>query len=337
MSTETDSSPLSVLTSSPAPPSRARATPEYVSTGTCTTCAGEAEASLRGGNFTEVRDPSDRVSVPDWTSAQCHHRCRTRRLQRAHPLLHRACPTGDTVGEFGGALCGAKLVKPEVLVLASGVWGSQASVRMRLRAVAVSTRWMCPARRPSELPFLPLPRPNGDSHLQEAVPEHAERILNDPAWDALATVPTEAEAAGHNAASVLDQTLGQRTLDDARNPARALTCNVRRLGEHHAPALGDKQRGPAAAEKHSRVSLRRSLEWSPPRPRPSQPDAVRAAEPNDHCCCGWQPAAMKDFARAPAAWSPPATRQLHRTTHRDGQSRTNPTALNTAARHDTRQ
>ncbi|MEU6505228.1 mobilization protein [Streptomyces sp. NPDC046942] len=73
-------------------------------------------------------------------------------------------------------------------------------------------------------------------HVHEAVPEHAERILDDPAWDALATVLAEAEAAGHNAALVLDQALRQRTLDDARSPARALTWRVRRLGERHVPS-----------------------------------------------------------------------------------------------------
>ncbi|NEV88835.1 mobilization protein [Streptomyces tendae] len=73
-------------------------------------------------------------------------------------------------------------------------------------------------------------------HLQEAVPEHAERILNDVSWDALATVLAEAEAAGHNAATVLDQALGQRTLDDAHSPARALTWRIRRLGERHVPS-----------------------------------------------------------------------------------------------------
>ncbi|MFI8877892.1 mobilization protein [Streptomyces sp. NPDC055243] len=73
-------------------------------------------------------------------------------------------------------------------------------------------------------------------HLQEVVPEHAERILNDPAWDALATVLAEAEAAGHNAATVLDQALGRRTLEDAHSPARALTWRIRRLGERHAPS-----------------------------------------------------------------------------------------------------
>ncbi|QIB42806.1 mobilization protein [Streptomyces aureoverticillatus] len=73
-------------------------------------------------------------------------------------------------------------------------------------------------------------------HLQAVVPEHAERILNDPAWDALATVLAEAEGAGHNAATVLDQALGQRTLDNTRSPARTLTWRIRRLGERRAPS-----------------------------------------------------------------------------------------------------
>ncbi|GAA2609818.1 relaxase/mobilization nuclease domain-containing protein [Streptomyces axinellae] len=73
-------------------------------------------------------------------------------------------------------------------------------------------------------------------HLHQAVPEHAERILNDPAWNALTTVLAQAEGAGHNAATILDQALGQRTLDDAHSPARALTWRIRRLGERHAPS-----------------------------------------------------------------------------------------------------
>ncbi|MFF2849686.1 relaxase/mobilization nuclease domain-containing protein [Streptomyces sp. NPDC058001] len=73
-------------------------------------------------------------------------------------------------------------------------------------------------------------------HLRDAAPEHAQRILDDPAWDALTTVLAEAEAAGHNAATVLNHALGQRTLDDAHSPARTLTWRIRRLGERHAPS-----------------------------------------------------------------------------------------------------
>ncbi|MDX2917047.1 mobilization protein, partial [Streptomyces sp. NE06-03C] len=34
----------------------------------------------------------------------------------------------------------------------------------------------------------------------------------------------------------LDQALGQRTLDDARNPARTLTWRIHRLGQRHTPS-----------------------------------------------------------------------------------------------------
>jgi len=94
-------------------------------------------------------------------------------------------------------------------------------------------------------------------HLQEAVPEHAERILNDASWDALATVLAEAEAAGHNAATVLDQALGQRTLDDAHSPARALTWRIRRLGERHVPS-------PRAQAATARSTVGVPLQQRPP-------------------------------------------------------------------------
>lgn len=72
-------------------------------------------------------------------------------------------------------------------------------------------------------------------YVHKAVPAYAQRILDDAAWDALAAVLAEAEKAGHNAATVLDQAVSQRTLDDARNPARALTWRIQRLGQRHAP------------------------------------------------------------------------------------------------------
>ncbi|MGW8972745.1 mobilization protein [Streptomyces platensis] len=72
-------------------------------------------------------------------------------------------------------------------------------------------------------------------HLQQAVPEHAERIVEDREWDALATVLADAEAQGHDAVKILGQALNQRSLDDARHPARALTWRIQRLGQRHVP------------------------------------------------------------------------------------------------------
>ncbi|MFE6397499.1 relaxase family protein [Streptomyces alboflavus] len=100
-------------------------------------------------------------------------------------------------------------------------------------------------------------------HLRAAVPEHAERILNDPAWNALATVLAEAEAAGHNPTTILDQAVSQRTLNDAHSPARALTWRIRRLGERHAPG----PRAQAANAQHTALN--------PMAPHPQEPQARR--------------------------------------------------------------
>ncbi|MFJ2416325.1 mobilization protein [Streptomyces brevispora] len=109
-------------------------------------------------------------------------------------------------------------------------------------------------------------------HLQQAVPEHAERILNDPAWDALTAVLAEAEAAGHNATTVLGQALDQRTLDDAHSPARALTWRIRRLGDRHAP-------GPRAQAARARSTTHRAAapihSAAPPPPPPPQAPSAR--------------------------------------------------------------
>ncbi|MFI0902184.1 mobilization protein [Streptomyces sioyaensis] len=73
-------------------------------------------------------------------------------------------------------------------------------------------------------------------HLRQAIPEHAERIVQDRAWNALTTVLAEAETQGHDAVTILDQALSQRSLDDAHRPARALTWRIQRLGRRHAPS-----------------------------------------------------------------------------------------------------
>lgn len=108
-------------------------------------------------------------------------------------------------------------------------------------------------------------------HLQQAVPEHAERILNDPAWDALTAVLAEAEAAGHNATTVLGQALDQRTLDDAHSPARALTWRIRRLGDRHAPGPR-AQAARAGSTTHRAAAPIHSASAPPP---PQAPPARR--------------------------------------------------------------
>ncbi|MGW1286848.1 relaxase/mobilization nuclease domain-containing protein [Streptomyces sp. NPDC002586] len=85
-------------------------------------------------------------------------------------------------------------------------------------------------------------------HLRKAVPAHAEQILDEPAWDALAAALADAQRKGHDPADLLQQAAGQRPLDDARSPAQVLTWRIQRLGERHAPSPRAR-----AAQAHSAV------------------------------------------------------------------------------------
>ncbi|MFK0143110.1 relaxase/mobilization nuclease domain-containing protein [Streptomyces murinus] len=73
-------------------------------------------------------------------------------------------------------------------------------------------------------------------HLRQAVPDHLEQIIQDPAFGSLTAVLAEAEAEGHAPERLLQQAVDHRALDDARRPARVLTWRVQRLSARPAPS-----------------------------------------------------------------------------------------------------
>ncbi|MBT2423498.1 mobilization protein [Streptomyces sp. ISL-22] len=73
-------------------------------------------------------------------------------------------------------------------------------------------------------------------HIRAALPDHADQVLADPAWPALAAALTQAETAGHNPQQLLHHAADQRPLDDARSTARTLTWRIQRLGARPAPS-----------------------------------------------------------------------------------------------------
>ncbi|MEU0073618.1 mobilization protein [Streptomyces sp. NPDC006332] len=96
------------------------------------------------------------------------------------------------------------------------------------------------------------PRQIVDRHirqLRQVVPEHAEQVIDDPAFGALTTALAEAEATGHNLDQVLRQAADQRALDDARHPARVLTWRIERLRARPAPSAR------ARAAPHSKAPV----------------------------------------------------------------------------------
>ncbi|MFF4532876.1 relaxase/mobilization nuclease domain-containing protein [Streptomyces sp. NPDC001407] len=73
------------------------------------------------------------------------------------------------------------------------------------------------------------------SDVRAAVPDHAERILADPSWLALATVLADAEAGGHNPHQLLKEAAAQRELTTARQPARVLITRIRHTARNPVP------------------------------------------------------------------------------------------------------
>ncbi|OIJ95553.1 relaxase/mobilization nuclease domain-containing protein [Streptomyces monashensis] len=68
--------------------------------------------------------------------------------------------------------------------------------------------------------------------VRAAAPDHAERILTDPAWPALATVLADAEARGHQPHQLLKEAVAQRELTTARQPARVLIARIQHTGRN---------------------------------------------------------------------------------------------------------
>ncbi|MBT2401897.1 relaxase/mobilization nuclease domain-containing protein [Streptomyces sp. ISL-100] len=86
------------------------------------------------------------------------------------------------------------------------------------------------ARRPNEETRRTLA-----SDVRAAVPEHADRILADPGWPALATVLADAEAGGHKPHQLLEEAAARRELATARQPARVLITRIQHTSRNPAP------------------------------------------------------------------------------------------------------
>ncbi|GGY72854.1 mobilization protein [Streptomyces olivaceoviridis] len=105
-------------------------------------------------------------------------------------------------------------------------------------------------------------------HAQRIIailPDHAQQVLDDPAWPALAAALTEAETTGHDPEQLLQHAARQRTLDDARSTSRTLTWRIQRLAARQSPS--DRAR---ATQARTWVTPRPAHSGQT-RPSPSQP------------------------------------------------------------------
>jgi hypothetical protein len=88
--------------------------------------------------------------------------------------------------------------------------------------------------------------------VRATIPEHADRILTDPAWPALATTLAKAQSAGHGPRHTLSDAAGQRELDTADHPAEVLNWRIQhQTTEHIARRV---QAGTARPHRNTRVA-----------------------------------------------------------------------------------
>ncbi|GCD44706.1 relaxase/mobilization nuclease domain-containing protein [Streptomyces paromomycinus] len=98
--------------------------------------------------------------------------------------------------------------------------------------------------------------------VRETVPAHAQQVLDDHAWDALATTLADAETTGHQPASLLQQAADQHTLSDARSPARTLTWRIHRLTQY--PAAATRTRATTGTRPSGRAGTEPRTPHQPP-------------------------------------------------------------------------
>ncbi|MEE1786881.1 relaxase/mobilization nuclease domain-containing protein [Streptomyces sp. SP17BM10] len=85
--------------------------------------------------------------------------------------------------------------------------------------------------------------------VRSAVPDHAQRILVDRNWPALATVLADAKALGHQPRELLQEAAARRELTTARLPAKVLLGRIQhtsRNPERNLAAEAARRRSPAA-------------------------------------------------------------------------------------------
>ena len=101
--------------------------------------------------------------------------------------------------------------------------------------------------------------------VRAALPDHAETILTDPGWDALAATLTDVTQAGHNAQALLTEAAANRELDTADSISDVLVWRLRRTAglPAYAPA--------AELTPASRLTNRHAMA-----PRSATPGASRA-------------------------------------------------------------
>ncbi|AVH56562.1 MULTISPECIES: relaxase/mobilization nuclease domain-containing protein [Streptomyces] len=85
-----------------------------------------------------------------------------------------------------------------------------------------------------------------EQDLRAVLPDHADRVLSDPAWPALTTTLARAETAGHNPRRLLAEIAARRELDTADRPVEVLNWRI---------TVQPNRRAQAACKRSTRTTL----------------------------------------------------------------------------------
>ncbi|MFF8918951.1 relaxase/mobilization nuclease domain-containing protein [Streptomyces sp. NPDC015032] len=101
--------------------------------------------------------------------------------------------------------------------------------------------------------------------LRETLPELAEKILTEPSWYALATTIADAEATGHDPATLLADAAKRRELDTADSVSDVLVWRLRHLADLPADTSGASEHGTAKGPSAMRPAATRPTSPGPHR------------------------------------------------------------------------
>ncbi|AZS73222.1 mobilization protein [Streptomyces lydicus] len=227
--------------------------------------AQKAPADLRP----EIRSAAKAFARAQWSQVRAEDRA-------AHALRSAARDIANTAtGPDGSAL--AALVTALVwAAIVAGRWHEGKGHAHQADAARQALQHIQTAADQALVPVLAElePRPPRESaqrvlasEIRAAVPDHAARILADPAWPALATVLTDAEARGHKPHQLLKEAAAQRELTTARQPARVLITRIQHTGRNPAP----NRRAEAARSRSTMATDISSRQVQEPQPIAATP------------------------------------------------------------------
>ncbi|MFE3428667.1 relaxase/mobilization nuclease domain-containing protein [Streptomyces sp. NPDC059171] len=154
--------------------------------------------------------------------------------QAATALRKAAKELAYASGEPGG-LAIALLFATVHLARAAAKWHEQRGHEQQAAAAEEAFRHLQAGYRQAATPVLAdlaqrAPRAatarRFEQEVRTVLPDHADRILADPAWTALTTTLAQAETAGHNPRRLLAEVGSQRELGSAEHPAEVLNWRI---------------------------------------------------------------------------------------------------------------